>query len=343
MVTEALQFWYDRQEKGKVAFRFKSFLEGKGLREAPPRKKVKVHTVGKAKKQSRRSIGQRKSRAEMELESGEAMLRKKAEEPEDDENDSWGDSDVERPTKKGTQQYSQYEDSSDDGSFSSSGGEAKLTTEAGSDDIPESRQLKQKQSRVETVTAETSTKRDRELQKPPVTDTHATSDWDVMPGDSYWEADLGCSGSTNVIQSAMGLGERGTKRKCADGDALPSKNPRLDTGYKLGPRNGRPGKIKKTPALSVVQDPGKGELFKPELVTLGKTSKQQSEVDPQAGPPKLFNFDFTKSSDGIPVKPKPKPRPIIKGKLSGELGIVTRDRSKRIAQESVRSTRSKKL
>ena len=39
MVSEALQFWYKHQEKGKVAFRFKSFLKGKGVREAPPRKK----------------------------------------------------------------------------------------------------------------------------------------------------------------------------------------------------------------------------------------------------------------------------------------------------------------
>jgi len=56
MVSEALQFWYKHQEKGKVAFHFKSFLEGKGVREAPPRKKIKVYTVGKGK----RSKGPRK-------------------------------------------------------------------------------------------------------------------------------------------------------------------------------------------------------------------------------------------------------------------------------------------
>ena len=56
MVTEALQFWYNRQEKGKVAFPFKSFLEGKVLLEAPPRKKIKVHTVGKRKKPGRRIV-----------------------------------------------------------------------------------------------------------------------------------------------------------------------------------------------------------------------------------------------------------------------------------------------
>ena len=54
-------------------------------------------------------------------------------------------------------------------------------------------------------------------------------------------------------------------------------------------------------------------------------------------------FDFTKSSDGVPVKPKPKPHP-IKGKAcTGELGIVTQDQSKRIAQESVHSTWLKKF
>jgi hypothetical protein len=50
MVSEALQFWYERQEKGKVAFCFKSFIEGKSVWEAPPWEKVKVHTVGKGKK-----------------------------------------------------------------------------------------------------------------------------------------------------------------------------------------------------------------------------------------------------------------------------------------------------
>jgi len=74
MVSEALQFWYERQEKGKVAFRFKSFLEGKGVWEAPPRKKIKVYTVGKGK----RSKGPRKGQAETESRSDdEARPRNK--------------------------------------------------------------------------------------------------------------------------------------------------------------------------------------------------------------------------------------------------------------------------
>jgi 2-keto-4-pentenoate hydratase/2-oxohepta-3-ene-1,7-dioic acid hydratase in catechol pathway len=116
--------------------------------------------------------------------------------------------------------------------------------------------------------------------------------------------------------------------------------------YKLGPRNARPGKIKQT--LPVVQGPvQKAEELKPVVeVSIGKFHKQ-STIASQAGPSQpqipLVHLNFTKSSDGDHVKPKPKPKP-IKGKVSeGELGIVTRDRSKRIAQESVRSTRSKKL
>lgn len=307
MVTEALQFWYERQEKGKVAFRFKSFLEGKGVREAPPRKKIKVHTVGKGKKPGKRKV-QRKGRAENESESDEARPRNKAiENPEcndDDEKDSL-DFVVEKPTKK----RMAPEDGSDEDGSASSQDEDKPTTEAGSGDIALGQRLK--------------------------------------GDDSYWEADLGCSESTDVIQSAIGK-----KRKYADDEeAPPTKNPRVETSYKLGPRNGRPGKIKKTLTFStVVQDPfKKEELFKPVLeVSIVDKQSTIGRVVSQAGssrpPIPLFNFDFTQSGDGNPVKAKPKPRPIIKGKVSiGELGIVTRDRSKKIAQESVRSTRSKKL
>ena len=58
MVSEALQFWYERQEKGKVAFRFKSFLEGKGVQEAPPRKKLKFIQLAR----EREARGQGKAR-----------------------------------------------------------------------------------------------------------------------------------------------------------------------------------------------------------------------------------------------------------------------------------------
>jgi len=231
MVSEALQFWYECQEKGKVAFCFKSFLEGKGVWEAPPRKKIKVHTVGKGKRskgprkgraetESRsddearprnkgkpgRSMGQRKGWAETKLrsddkvqsndedwvytvgrgklgkskgqrkggetESGsdeEAWPRKKAvEDPEcnDTNNNSW-DSDH-KLIKERSQQFKHdwtREDSFNDGSVSSVD-EAKLRTEASSGDAIPGRKLMKKDG-------------------------------------GYWEADLGCSESTDVIQSAM--------------------------------------------------------------------------------------------------------------------------------------------
>ena len=166
----------------------------------------------------------------------------------------------------------------------------------------------------------------------------------------------------------MEVGQRGRKRKLSAEATPPSKIPRLETGYKVGPRNTRPGKIKCL-AVSAVHHPVKPA----QASTLKAGSRQPS-----------LTLDFTKSSDdmkpkpqdrveaelinrmaevtmklttsaskagssyshqqaGVPVKPKPKPRP-IKGKAStGELGIVTQDRSKRIAQESVRSTRLKKI
>ena len=154
-----------------------------------------------------------------------------------------------------------------------------------------------------------------------------------------------------------------------------SKIPRLETSYKVGPRNTRPGKIKYL-TVSAVHHP-----VKPAQASMLKAGSRQP----------FLTLDFTKSSDdmkpkpqyqveaaqdwveaepinrmaevttklttgaskagssyghqqaSVPVKPKPKPRP-IKGKVStGELSIVTRDRSKRIAQESVHSTWSKKI
>jgi hypothetical protein len=82
MVSEALQVWYEHQEKGKVAFRFKSFIKGKSIWEAPARKKVKVHTVGKGKKPVRSKQG--KGQADTEWGSDESgsddkpRLRKEA-------------------------------------------------------------------------------------------------------------------------------------------------------------------------------------------------------------------------------------------------------------------------
>ena len=60
MDSQGLQFWYQWQERGKVAFRFKSFLEGKGIQDAPPQQKLKVYTIGKGTKSGKRSKGQRR-------------------------------------------------------------------------------------------------------------------------------------------------------------------------------------------------------------------------------------------------------------------------------------------
>ncbi|EDR07598.1 uncharacterized protein LACBIDRAFT_327975 [Laccaria bicolor S238N-H82] len=114
MVTEALQFWYERQEQHKVAFRFKSFLEGKMLLEAPPRRKIKVHvpkphvhSVGKGKKPCR-SKGQRRGRAATESPSDEEARPKRKEGVEDQQfnDNSWKDLDVDKPAKKQTEQFS---------------------------------------------------------------------------------------------------------------------------------------------------------------------------------------------------------------------------------------------
>ncbi|EDQ99911.1 uncharacterized protein LACBIDRAFT_334600 [Laccaria bicolor S238N-H82] len=195
-----------------------------------------------------------------------------------------------------------------------------------------------------TITVDTSP----ELQ-PRYNDTRALShevpsDTEVLADDTFWEADLGCG-----VESA----DRAKKRKFTDEEDTPCKFPRLEKGYKLGPRSARPGKVKCRAASAVIQ----------------ATVKPAQATNLRSDTTKASNsFDFTKSSGvnakrpvpskqkeseagpsqqpsiDVPTKPKPKPRPIIKGKVStGELGIVTRERSKKIAEESVRSTRSKKV
>jgi len=223
----------------------------------------------------------------------------------DAENNSW-DSDH-RPIKERSQQFKHdrtLEDSFNDGSVSSVD-EAKLRTEAGLGDSIPGRKLMKKHG-------------------------------------SYWEADLCCSESTNVIQLAMESSEWGKKKKYTNDEEAPlTKNPQVEASYKFGPRNAPPGKIKKALAFSVVvQDPVKKakELFKP---TFHKQSTIGGIVSQASSKP----FDFMELVDGDPVKAKPKPKPHpIKWKVStSELGIVTQDWSKRIAKESVHSTRSKKL
>ena len=168
----------------------------------------------------------------------------------------------------------------------------------------------------------------------PVRVTNAQWDYDNLSAgnDRYWEADLGDRS-----------GEAGKKRKRSDEDTPPQKVSWLETVYKLGPRNGPPAKIKKLVDFSMaVQDLVQQDL-KP--VSFGNAfSKQGSnEVAPQAGRSKAYTpfIDIVRSVNSVPVKPKPRPHP-VKGKVSTKLGIVTRDQSKKIAEESVRTTRPKK-
>ncbi|EDR06010.1 uncharacterized protein LACBIDRAFT_329228 [Laccaria bicolor S238N-H82] len=104
------------------------------------------------------------------------------------------------------------------------------------------------------------------------------------PSESFWEMDL-----------AEPLGGRGMKRKYSDDeeDALPNKTSRLEAGYKLGPKNSRPGKIKKAAGSPVMQD-----------VSIDKPS---TEVDPHAGRGPSTNIDLVKLAMANPVKAKPKP------------------------------------
>ncbi|EDR12088.1 uncharacterized protein LACBIDRAFT_311050 [Laccaria bicolor S238N-H82] len=115
-------------------------------------------------------------------------------------------------------------------------------------------------------------------------------------GESFWEMDF-----------AEPLGGHGVKRKYSDNeeDALPNKTSRLEASYKLGPKNGRPGTIKKAAGSPVVQD-----------VSIDKPC---TEVDPHAGRSPSTNIDLVKSAMAVPVKAKPKPRP-IKGKVSTKIG-----------------------
>lgn len=151
------------------------------------------------------------------------------------------------------------------------------------------------------------------------------SDWDVFAiDDGNWEADFGCSGTTDVIQSAMESCERGTK---TDGDAPPSKDRRLETGYKLGPRTGRPGKIKTTlPFSAVLQDPIKQvkELFK--RFPLAPSIRQSAGLTHNPAPVNLQKLSTVWGWC-------PKTKTSSHYERNTDLGIVTRDRSKRIAQE----------
>ncbi|EDR01892.1 uncharacterized protein LACBIDRAFT_332888 [Laccaria bicolor S238N-H82] len=345
--------------------------------------------VGKGKKPSR-SKGQRRGRAATESPSDEEARPKRKEGVEDRQFDdnSWKDLDVDKPAKKRTEQFSKddwtpdRDGSDDDGEDLDVEKPTKKPTkqhdkhrEDGSDDSDSDSNNGQGRPKQDTLTEPTvkpsrvnpTLEEDRdsgsdlgsddatitvdtspELQ-PRYNDTRALShevpsDTEVLADDTFWEADLGCG-----VESA----DRAKKRKFTDEEDTPCKFPRLEKGYKLGPRSARPGKVKCRAASAVIQ----------------ATVKPAQATNLRSDTTKASNsFDFTKSSGvnakrpvpskqkeseagpsqqpsiDVPTKPKPKPHPIMKGKVStGELGIVTRERLKKIAEESVRSTRSKKV
>ena len=370
MVTQGLQFWYQRQERGKVAFRFKSFLEGKGIQEAPPRRKLKVYNVGKGSKSGKRSKGQRKRRAATESPSEDEATIGKGKKPSRSKGqrsraDTESGSDEEaRPKQKGVAnpKFNAWVDSdvgTESGSDEEAGPRMKTlkskdrwdSTESGSENEarPERKKSVEGQKTVSwegddesnvpssggnvKQMANTGPTKSRAEDPTParVTDVQRDSDNLSAGNGSYWEANLG---------DQSGGGKK--RKRSDDEDTPPPKVSRLETVYKLGPRNGPPGKIKKSVGFSMgVQDLVQQDL-KPVSFGNAFTKQGSNEVAPQAGRSHPRTpIDFVTSVNSVTVKPKPRPRP-IKGKVSTELGIVTRDRSKKIAEESVRTTRSKK-
>ncbi|EDQ98390.1 uncharacterized protein LACBIDRAFT_335999 [Laccaria bicolor S238N-H82] len=188
--------------------------------------------VGKGKKPGR-SKGQRKRPGSNRVTDDWTPVQ-------DGSDDDEKDLDVEKPTKKPTKQHDEHrEDGSDDSDSDSDNGQERpkqdtLTeptvkpsrvnptleedrdsgSDLGSDDA--------------TITVDTSP----ELQ-PRYNDTRALShevpsDTEVLADDTFWEADLGCG-----VESA----DRAKKRKFTDEEDTPCKFPRLEKGYKLGPRS----------------------------------------------------------------------------------------------------------
>ncbi|EDQ99325.1 uncharacterized protein LACBIDRAFT_335133 [Laccaria bicolor S238N-H82] len=236
--------------------------------------------VGKGKKPGR-SKGQRRGRAATESPSDEEARPKRKEGVEDRQFDdnSWKDLDVDKPAKKRTEQFSKddwtpdWDGSDDDGEDLDVEKPTKKPTkqhdehrEDGSDDSDSDSDNGQERPKQDTLTEPTvkpsrvnpTLEEDRdsgsdlgsddatitvdtspELQ-PRYNDTRALShevpsDTEVLADDTFWEADLGCG-----VESA----DRAKKRKFTDEEDTPCKFPRLEKGYKLGPRSARPGKVK---------------------------------------------------------------------------------------------------
>ena len=152
-----------------------------------------------------------------------------------------------------------------------------------------------------------------------VTDAQWDSNNLSAGNDRYWEVDLGDH-----------LGEAGKKRKWSDDeDTPPPEGFSVRDGLQTWPQKWPPGQNQE---ISWVFDgcarPGSTRFEASFLWQFGRSHPRTP-------------IDFVTSVNSVTVKPKPRPRP-IKGKVSTELGIITRDQSKKIAEESVRTTRSKK-
>ena len=151
----------------------------------------------------------------------------------DTDNDSWED--YRRPTNNRTREFSKHDRTPDGGSNQHrENGTASVVT-------PTEPQVNLKHgSPVEMTKAKPCTSDTRlESLEPltPVKDSQAftdkiKSDSNVL-ADNYWEANLGCADSTETME----VGQRGRKRKLSEETIPSSKIPRLETGYKVGPRN----------------------------------------------------------------------------------------------------------
>ncbi|EDQ98273.1 uncharacterized protein LACBIDRAFT_336115 [Laccaria bicolor S238N-H82] len=250
----------------------------------------------------------------------------------DGSDDDGEDLDVEKPTKKPTKQHDEHhEDGSDDSDSDSDNGQERpkqdtLTeptvkpsrvnptleedrdsgSDLGSDDA--------------MITVDTSPELQPRYNNTRALSHEVPSDTEVLADDTFWEADLGCG-----VESA----DRAKKRKFTDEEDTPCKFPRLEKAT-VKPAQATNPRSDTTKALNSFD-------FTKSSGVNAKRPVPSKQKESEAGPSQQPSID-------VPTKPKPKPRPIMKGKVStGELGIVTREWSKKIAEESVHSTRSKKV
>ena len=203
------------------------------LLEAPPQKKIKVHTVGKRKKPGRRIVEQR-GQAEMESGSDDERQEDRQSNHNDTNNDSWED--YRRLTNNQTKEFSKHDRTPEGGSNQDrDNGTASVVT-------PTEPQVNLKhgspvnRTKAKPYTSDTgleSVKPSTPVKDSPFTDQIKSNSNVKTLADNYCEADLGSTDSTNMMK----VGQRGRKRKLSAEATPPSKIPRLETGYKVGPRN----------------------------------------------------------------------------------------------------------